>query len=111
VTVPYTFELNTGALFGRHFDARYYEETARAQFATLLADAASAPRIMCLSVHPFAIGQPQAIEYLDRLLDHMRQAPGVWWATGDDIAQYYLDHAYDAQVGYEDTLGPATEVQ
>src|SRR6201996_7151964 len=42
VTVPYTFELNTGALFGRHFDAEYYLETAKAQFDVLLADSAAA---------------------------------------------------------------------
>ncbi len=104
VTIPYTFELNTGALFGRHFDARYYEETARAQFDTLLADSTSAPRIMCLSVHPFAIGQPHAIGYLDRLLGYMQEASGVWWATGEDIASYYIDNVYDAQVAFETSL-------
>jgi allantoinase len=104
VTIPYTFELNTGALFYRHFDAKYYEETARAQFVTLLEDSKSAPRIMALSVHPFAIGTPHAIAYLERLLGFMREADGVWWATGDDIAQYYIDNAFDAQVAYETSL-------
>jgi hypothetical protein len=28
----------------------------------------------------------------------------VWWTTGDEIAQYYLDNAYDTQVAYEDSL-------
>jgi peptidoglycan/xylan/chitin deacetylase (PgdA/CDA1 family) len=110
VTVPYTFELNTGALFGRHFDADYYLETAKRQFEVLLADARTAPRIMCLSVHPFAIGQPHAIGCLNELLGFMRGAAGVWWATGDDIAAYYLDNAYDAQVAYEQSLTDAEEV-
>ena len=34
----------------------------------------------------------------------MREAAGVWWATGDDIAQYYLDNVYDTQVKYEQSL-------
>jgi peptidoglycan/xylan/chitin deacetylase (PgdA/CDA1 family) len=110
VTVPYTFELNTGALFGRHFDAEYYLETAKQQFKVLLADARTAPRVMCLSVHPFAIGQPHAIGCLDELLGFMRAEAGVWWATGDDIAGYYLDHAYDAQVKYEQSLTDDEEV-
>ena len=109
ISVPYTFELNTGVLSGRHFDAAYYLETAKAQFDVLLADAAAAPRVMCLSMHPFAIGQPHAIGYLAELLGYMRAAAGVWWATGDDIAQYYLDHAYDTQVSYEDSLVAAQE--
>jgi allantoinase len=109
ITVPYTFELNTGALFGRHFDAPYYEETALAQFATLAAESERDAKIMCLSVHPFAIGQPHAIGYLDRLIDHLRSQPGVWWATGDDIASYYIDHAYDAEVAFEATLAGAKE--
>jgi peptidoglycan/xylan/chitin deacetylase (PgdA/CDA1 family) len=104
VTVPYTFELNTGVLFGRHFDAEYYLETAKAQFNVLLADSRTAPRIMCLSMHPFAIGQPHAIGYLNELLGFMREAAGVWWATGDDIAQYYIDNVYDTQVKYEQSL-------
>jgi hypothetical protein len=29
----------------------------------------------------------------------------VWWATGDQIAEYYLDHVYDAQVEYETKSG------
>jgi peptidoglycan/xylan/chitin deacetylase (PgdA/CDA1 family) len=105
ITVPYTFELNTGALFGRHFDAKYYEETARAQFTTLLEDSKTAPRIMALSTHPFAIASPQSIAYLESLLDFMRSADGVWWANGDEIAEYYIDNAYDAQVAFENTLG------
>jgi allantoinase len=104
ITVPYTFELNTGALFGRHFDAEYYLETAREQFKVLLADAKTAPRVMCLSMHPYAIGAPQSIGFLAELLGFMREAAGVWWATGDDIAQYYLDNVYDAQVSYEQSL-------
>jgi peptidoglycan/xylan/chitin deacetylase (PgdA/CDA1 family) len=104
ITIPYTFELNTGALFGRHFDAAYYEETAKAQFATLLRDAASAPRIMTISVHPYAIANPQNLGYLESLLRHLREADGVWWTTGDDIAEYYLEHAYDAEVAYEASL-------
>jgi allantoinase len=109
LTVPYTFELNTGVLFGRHFDAEYYLETAKEQFKVLLADAQTAPRIMCLSVHPFAIGQPHAIGYLNELLGFMREAAGVWWATSDDIAEYYIDNAYDAQVKYEQSLVAAEE--
>jgi allantoinase len=109
LSVPYTFELNTGALFGRHFDAEYYLETAKEQFKVLLADAQAAPRVMCLSVHPFAIGQPHAIGYLNELLGFMREAAGVWWATGDEIAQYYIDNAYDAQVKYEQSLVAAGE--
>jgi allantoinase len=104
ITVPYTFELNTGVLLSRHFDAEYYLETARAQFDVLLADARTAPRVMCLSMHPFAIGQPHAIGYLSELLGYLREADGVWWATADDIAQRYLDHVYDTEVRYEQTL-------
>ena len=104
ITIPYTFELNTGALFGRHFDAKYYLETAKAQFDTLLEESKTAPRIMCLSVHPFAIGLPHTIAYLDTLIGYMKSAAGVWWATGEEIADFYIANAYDAQVAFEATL-------
>ena len=65
---------------------------------------------MCLSLHPFAIGQPHTIGYLAELLGFMREAAGVWWTTADDIAQYYLNNVYDSQVAYEHSLVAGKEL-
>ena len=59
--------------------------------------------MMCLSLHPFAIGQPHRVEALDAVLAHLRSRDDVWIATGSQIAKHYLSTAYD------DDLVRATE--
>jgi hypothetical protein len=39
-------------------------------------------RIMALSLHPWAIGQPYRIGALEEALAHIMSHPGVWAATG-----------------------------
>ena len=42
-------------------------------------------RIMAISLHPWAIGQPYRIGALESALAHMMRQPGVWPATGAEI--------------------------
>jgi hypothetical protein len=44
---------------------------------------------MCIALHPFCIGQPFRIKYLDQMLSHITSFGGIWAATGSEIAQYY----------------------
>jgi allantoinase len=106
ISVPYTFDLNTGIALSGRFPVSHYAKVAKAQFDTLLADSASASRIMCISMHPFLIGQPSAIGYLESILEYIRPHDEVWWTTADELAQYYLDNCYDAQVA-STTMTPA----
>jgi allantoinase len=87
------------ALSGR-FSPTLYEKAAKAQFDQLLADSAKAPRVMCISVHPFLIGQPSAVGHFESILEYIKGFPEVWWTTGDDIAAHYMANAYDAQVAF-----------
>lgn len=34
------------------------------------------------------------------MLEHIRRHDDVWLTTGDEIAQYYLDHHYDEAVAH-----------
>jgi hypothetical protein len=42
-------------------------------------------RIMAVSLHPWAIGQPYRIGALEEALAHIMSHPGVWAATGAEI--------------------------
>ncbi|HUG77818.1 MAG TPA: polysaccharide deacetylase family protein [Burkholderiales bacterium] len=42
-------------------------------------------RILAISLHPWAIGQPYRIGALESALAHMMRHPGVWPATGAEI--------------------------
>jgi peptidoglycan/xylan/chitin deacetylase (PgdA/CDA1 family) len=107
ISVPYTFDLNTGVALSGKVPASQYARAARAQFDTLLADSTSAPRVLCVSVHPFLIGQPSAIKYLEQILEHVTGHDEVWWTTSDELAAYYLDNCYDAQVAATAVPTPA----
>ena len=44
-----------------------------------------------LMLHPQLIGKPGRILMLERLIQHMRQVPGVWFARMQDIAKYWKE--------------------
>ena len=44
-----------------------------------------------LMLHPQLIGKPGRVLMLERLIQHMRQFPDVWFARMQDIAQYWKE--------------------
>jgi peptidoglycan/xylan/chitin deacetylase (PgdA/CDA1 family) len=44
--------------------------------------------LFMLTMHPMITGHRSRIIYLDRLITYMMSKPGVWFATGQQIAQY-----------------------
>ncbi|NMH96830.1 polysaccharide deacetylase family protein [Pseudonocardia acidicola] len=98
VALPYSYELNDAPLLMRsHVEGDEYAQYCTAQFDRLHRDAESGGRMMCLPLHPFAIGQPHRIGSLDRVLAHLR-AHGAWIATATDIVTHYREHHYDADL-------------
>jgi peptidoglycan/xylan/chitin deacetylase (PgdA/CDA1 family) len=41
--------------------------------------------------HPQIIGKPGNLMLLDRLLNYIERFPGVWFATGEQVARYWLE--------------------
>ena len=41
-----------------------------------------------LTLHPMVSGHRSRIAYLDKLIAYMKSKPGVWFATGRQIADY-----------------------
>jgi hypothetical protein len=60
-------------------------------------DGARNGRLLVLNLHPWLIGQPFRIGYLDAAVGHMMDSPGVWAATGSEIADRYRSHPPRAQ--------------
>jgi peptidoglycan/xylan/chitin deacetylase (PgdA/CDA1 family) len=59
-------------------------------FDELYRDGAESGRLVVLNLHPYLIGQPHRIKYLDEALRHMLRREGVWCATGSEIVDWYL---------------------
>jgi allantoinase len=55
----------------------------------LLADGSTSGRHLVLNVHPWLMGHPHRISFLDDLLKQVRMRDGVWIATAGEIAAHY----------------------
>jgi hypothetical protein len=102
VVVPYELGVNDIRVFIRenHTPEQYYRMVCD-HFDTLYKDSASGGRVLCLPLHPFVIGLPFRISYLDKALDYMCSHEGVWRTTSGEIADWYYKHYYQDPGKYE----------
>ncbi len=73
-----------------------YLQVLRDQFDRLYAEGAGNGMVMAIPLHPFVIGLPFRIKYLDLALEYIRSHGDVWWATGGEIADWYYCHYYES---------------
>ena len=100
ISLPYTIELNDVIVNGQGNDAKYFCQIIKDQFDTLYEEGAESGRVMCIALHPYWIGQPHRVKYLDEALDYILSHDGVWKTTADDIAEYYIENYYDKVLAY-----------
>ncbi len=81
-----------------NYEADYFAEISKRQFDQLYKEGAESGRVMCIALHPFLIGQPHRIKYLDEILSYIMSHDGVWQTTADEIAEYYVANYYDQAV-------------
>ena len=46
-----------------------------------------------LTLHPHVVGMRSRIIHLDRLVEYIKAKPGVWFATGEQIARHVKEQA------------------
>jgi peptidoglycan/xylan/chitin deacetylase (PgdA/CDA1 family) len=109
VSMPYSYDLNDAPLWdGRPYGGRYFVEACKAAFDRLYAESDQGGRVFCIALHPYQIGQPHHVGHLREILDHISRHEGVWYATGDEIAEHYLTHHYDEQLAHATQLHEAS---
>jgi allantoinase len=97
-SIPYTLDLNDVIVYNSFlYTGRHYGEMIRDQFDVLYEEASrtGSGRVMCVSLHPYLVGQPNKLAPLDDALAHIRGHDDVWFATGQEIADWYMEHDYD----------------
>ena len=72
ISMPYTTEVNDGIFLGgslfaapSSWEADDFAPAIKDQFDILYAEGAGSGRVMCIGLHPYLIGQPHRIRYLD----------------------------------------------
>ncbi len=106
ISVPYSLELNDAPSFRTSYEGDYFARICKAQFDQLYEEGGASGRVMCIALHPYVIGQPHRIRYLDEILAYILSHEGVWQATGDEIAEYYIANYYDRMVAHATAQSP-----
>ena len=105
ISVPYSIELNDSGLFrDNHYEGEYFARICKDQFDRLYREGAESGRVMCIALHPFLIGQPHRIKYLEEILAYIMGHEAVWQTTADEIADYYMANYYDQSVEHARNL-------
>jgi peptidoglycan/xylan/chitin deacetylase (PgdA/CDA1 family) len=89
-SIPYSIEVNDMPLF--NLPSISIEDFYRRivdSFDVLYEEGARNGRVFCIALHPFLIGAPHRIRYLDRALQHIRSHDKVWFAKGAEIIDAY----------------------
>ena len=100
ISVPYSIEINDVINDFQSQEAEYFGQIVKDQFDVLYQEGAESGRVMCIALHPFWIGQPHRIKYLDDALGYIMSHDGVWQTTADEIAEYYIANYYDQVVAH-----------
>ncbi len=102
VCVPYTMDLNDSVLHRRADEGEEFAQMIRDHFDAVWREGATQGRVMCIALHPYMMGQPHRIRHLDAALDYILGHEGVWCATGEEIADWYIAYhraAFQAHLG------------
>jgi len=95
VALPYQQGINDiTLLFHGNYAPEQYLLIVCDQFDTLYREGADGGRVMALPLHPYVIGLPFRIKYLDKALEYICSHERVWLATGWEIVSWYYQHYY-----------------
>ncbi len=94
ISVPYSIEVNDITLFlCKNASEQRYCQVLMDQFNQLYEESnRESARVVAIPLHPFVVGQPFRIKYLEKALEHMVQHKDVWLATSDEIAEWHLQN-------------------
>lgn len=93
ISIPYSQDLNDIPLFiHQHFTPEQFYQIVKNQFDTLYQEGIHQARIMAIALHPFVIGVPFRIGWLDKALEYIKSHQDVWYPTGWEIASWYYEN-------------------
>jgi peptidoglycan/xylan/chitin deacetylase (PgdA/CDA1 family) len=89
-SIPYSLELNDMPHFNvPSIDIDAFYRRICETFDVLHEEGLRNGRVMGIALHPFLIGVPHRIRYLDRALQYIASVGSVWFATGHEIIEAY----------------------
>lgn len=99
ISVPYSIEVNDIPLFvGKSLSGDEFYRIVMDQFEAVYEASEASAQVMTLAIHPFVVGQPFRLKYLDKALQQITGVDDVWVTTSDEIAAYYFEHHYESAI-------------
>ncbi|HEX7873094.1 MAG TPA: polysaccharide deacetylase, partial [Sphingobium sp.] len=93
VSVPYSNEINDFTFITRkNFTTDQFAQALIEELDVLYEEGAVTGRIMNVGLHPHVSGRAHRIRALREFIEHAKSLPGVWWATREEIADWYLQN-------------------
>lgn len=93
ISVPYSIEVNDIPLFvGKSLSGDDFFQIVKDQFDVLYQEGEKSGQVMAIALHPFVIGQPFRIKYLEEALGYIAGHEKVWLTTSDEIADWYCEN-------------------
>ena len=91
IAVPYPIEMNDIVIYGleRRADDALLSRGKR-QFDRLYRESEGQAKVLPIAFHPWIVGVPHRIGFLEELLDYMLSKPGVGFMSGGEIADWFL---------------------
>lgn len=91
VATPYSNEINDFTFITRkNFTTDQFRDALIEELDVLYAEGAKTGRIMNVGLHPHVSGRAHRIRAIREFIQHAQSLPGVWWATREEIADWYL---------------------
>jgi hypothetical protein len=95
ISMPYGIDVNDAHAIWWAYPPSYWVQCVKDQFDILYEEGRRSGQVLCISLHPFICAHPSRIDHLDGLLAYVLGHSGIWAATADEIAEYYMEHYYD----------------
>jgi peptidoglycan/xylan/chitin deacetylase (PgdA/CDA1 family) len=93
VSVPYSNEINDFTLVTRRgHTTDEVRDILIEELRELHREGAHSARIMNVGLHPHVSGRAYRIRALREFLDYATSLEGIWWATREEIAAWYLQN-------------------
>jgi allantoinase len=93
VSVPYSNEINDFTFITRkNFTTDQFRDALIEELDVLYAEGEKTGRIMNVGLHPHVSGRAHRVRALREFIEHAKSLPGVWWATREEIAAWYLEN-------------------
>jgi peptidoglycan/xylan/chitin deacetylase (PgdA/CDA1 family) len=91
VTLPYNFETHDIAtMILQHHESPYWVQKCRDTLDRYLEEGEERTKIMAIALHPYIMGQPHRIRYLEEVYEDIARRDGVVHMNGAEILDWYV---------------------